>query len=200
MSRRSSLCAVEGPFGVDCSVLSRPAALPNEARISDQARNIPSPTSLAPWRSGSDRSHTCLAASVERARMPLWEYFQRVRSDPERGSIAALSLSVMGDMRVLPFLRMELGCRSCRRVANAVAAMVTLGELEDVERLRAVHHRYLGNEEIRSGVANAILAILSNSDTRRLERTLEQIRTNFEDRALWGDLWTLLDNSFGLGS
>ena len=45
---------------------SRPAALPNEARNSVQARANPSPTSLAPWRSGSERSHTWRAASVER--------------------------------------------------------------------------------------------------------------------------------------
>lgn len=59
-SWRSSLVAGTGPFcGEACdSVCSRPAALPNEARSSVQARDRPSPTSLAPWRSGSERSHT----------------------------------------------------------------------------------------------------------------------------------------------
>ena len=46
-------------------------SLAEEVLSSPQARANPSPTSLAPWRSGSERSHTWRAASVERCRTSL---------------------------------------------------------------------------------------------------------------------------------
>lgn len=135
----------------------------------------------------------------ERAREPLWEYFLQMIDEPESASTAALSLSNLGDERVLPFVRTELESDIDETVSNAVAALIVLGELEDVNRLRAIHRRYLQDEETRYGIANAILAILGEVDQPALERTLEQIRTSFADRALWEDIWTLMENTFGPG-
>ena len=44
----------------------------------------------------------------ERAREPLWNFFQAHRDDLERASTGALSLSGLGDDRILPFLRQTL--------------------------------------------------------------------------------------------
>jgi hypothetical protein len=140
----------------------------------------------------------------ERAIQPLWEHFMQVSGDPDRASSVALSLSALGEERVLPYLRAELDSGSPERVSNAVAALVTIGEIDDVNRLRAVHYRYRGGgetaQEIRMGAANAILAILGETDPNTLEKTLDQIRSSFPDRALWEDIWSLLENSFGPGA
>ena len=82
-------------------------------------------------------------------------------------------------------------------VANGVAGMIMLGQMEDVPRLRQVHRRHRANREIRFGVANAVLTILGEADQRVFNRTLEDIRTSFADRDLWADIWTILENEFG---
>jgi HEAT repeat protein len=103
------------------------------------------------------------AAGDQRARAALWAFFEANRDDPERASTAALSLSGLGDERVLPYVRTSLQARDEELVSSAVASMISLGEMEDVDRLRLVHLRFLANREIRVGVASAILTILSEA-------------------------------------
>ena len=133
----------------------------------------------------------------ERAREPLWRFFDEHRDDPDRASTAALSLAGLGDERVLPFMREQLDDSNLERASNAVAALITLGALEDIPRLRATHMRHRADRELRAEIANAITAILGETDAHTLERTLEQIRTSFADRDLWDDIWRLLDSTFG---
>jgi len=133
----------------------------------------------------------------QRAREPVWAFFQAHRDDLERASTAALSLAGLGDERVLPFVREALDAADEEIVANAVASLITIGELEDVHRLRAVHRRHRHNSEIRMGVANAILTILDHTDQHTLSRTLDRIQASFADRELWADIWQLLEEAFG---
>lgn len=133
----------------------------------------------------------------ERAREPVWQFFQSYIDDPERASTAALTLASLLDERVLPYLRESLDSEDRELVANGVAGMITLGELEDVPRLRAVHRWHRGDLEIRFGVANAILTILDHTDQRTFERQLDDIRFSFADRALWEDIWAILESQFG---
>lgn len=135
----------------------------------------------------------------ERAREPIWQFFQAHRHNPERVSSAALSLSALGDDRVLLYLRDALQSSEAEIVANAVAGMIFLGELEDVHRLRDVHRRYRTDQEIRTGVANAVLAILGETDQRTFESAMDDIQYSFADQDLWADLWALLDEQFGQG-
>ena len=133
----------------------------------------------------------------ERAREPLWNFFQAHQDDLERASTAALSLSGLGDDRVLPFLRQTLYADDEEFVANAVAAMITVGTMEDIPRLREIHRQHLTNWEIRYGIANAILTIVGETDQRTLNRTLDDIQARFADRRLWDDIWAILEHDFG---
>ena len=81
----------------------------------------------------------------------MWAFFEANRDDLERASTAVLSLSGLGDERVLPYVRQTLQARDGELVSNAVAGLISLGELEDVDRLRLVHLRFMGNREIRMG-------------------------------------------------
>jgi HEAT repeat protein len=132
----------------------------------------------------------------ERAREPLWQFFQAHLDDLERASTAALSLSGLGDDRVLPFLRQTLDAGDQEIVSNAVVAMVTVGTMEDVPRLRQAHRQHLTNEEIRFGIANAILTIAGETDRRTFERTMGDIQSHFADRYLWDDVRAVLDEQF----
>lgn len=132
----------------------------------------------------------------ERAREPLWQFFQ-AQDDLERASSAALSLSGLGDDRVLPFLRRTLDSDDEELVSNAVAAMITVGAMEDIPLLRKIHRQHSTNWEIRYGIANVILTIVGEADQRTFNRTLDDIQARFADRHLWDDIWTILDSEFG---
>jgi HEAT repeat protein len=132
----------------------------------------------------------------ERAREPLWQFLQ-AQDDLERASTAALSLSGLGDDRVLPFLRQTLDADDEELVTNAVAAMITVGTMEDIPRLRQIHRQHSTNWEIRYGVANVILTIVGETDQRTFNRTLDDIQARFADRHLWDDIWAILDSEFG---
>jgi HEAT repeat protein len=133
----------------------------------------------------------------ERACEPLWQFFQAHQDDLERVSAAALSLASLGDDRVLPFLRQTLEADDEELVSNAVAAMITVGTMEDLPRLREIHRQHLTNREIRYGIANAILTIVGETDQRTFNRTLDNIHASFADRYLWDDIWAILDEQFG---
>jgi hypothetical protein len=133
----------------------------------------------------------------ERAREPLWQFFQANQDDPERASTAALSLAGLGDDRALPYLRAQLDADDEELVANAVASMIMLGQPEDIPHLRQVHRRHRANREIRLGVANAVLTILGETDQRTFNRTLDEIHASFADRHLWADIWAILEDEFG---
>ncbi|MGD2105269.1 MAG: HEAT repeat domain-containing protein [Anaerolineae bacterium] len=135
-------------------------------------------------------------AGDERAREPLWDFFQ-AQDDLGRASNAALSLGGLGDDRVLPFLRRTLDSDDEELVFNAVAAMVAVGTMEDIPQLRAVHRRHPANWDIRFGIANLILSILSDAGQAALSRTLDDIQARFADRRLWDDIWTILEDEFG---
>jgi len=136
----------------------------------------------------------------DRAREPLWLYYQQVQEDPERASLVALSLAHLGDARVLSFLRNELDCSDPQRVFNAVSALRVLGELEDINRLRAIHHSSFGSggftRKIRNGAVSAILAILDEDGGHSADRFLDQIRGSFADRALWKDISAYTEFSY----
>ena len=72
-----------------------------------------------------------------------------------------------------------------------------MGQMEDIPRLRQVHHHHRANREICFQAAQAILAILGEADQGTLSRTLDEIRTSFADRHLWSDIWTILESEFG---
>ncbi len=133
----------------------------------------------------------------ERAREPLWNLFQAHQDDLARASTAALSLSGLGDDRVLPFLRQTLDADDEELVSNAAAAMITVGTMEDIPLLRKIHRQHRGNWEIRFGIANAVLTIAGETDQRTFSRTLDDIQARFADRHLWDDIWTILDSEFG---
>ena len=133
----------------------------------------------------------------DRAREPLWEFFQAHQGDLERASAAALSLGTLGDDRVLPFLRQTLDADDEELVSNAVAAMITVGTMEDIPRLREIHRKHLTNWEIRFGIANVILTIVGETDQRTFNRTLDDIKASFADRRLWDDIWATLEREFG---
>lgn len=133
----------------------------------------------------------------ERAREPLWEFFQDNLDDDERASTAALSLAGLGDDRVLPYLREALDAADDEMVANAAASMIMLGQPEDIPHLRQVHRRHRANREIRFGIANAVLTIVGETDQRTFNRTLDEIQGSFADRDLWDDIWYILDSEFG---
>ncbi|MGA9352034.1 MAG: HEAT repeat domain-containing protein [Anaerolineae bacterium] len=133
----------------------------------------------------------------ERAREPLWEFFQAHQDDLERASTAALSLGTLGDDRVLPFLCQTLDADDEELVSNAVAAMITVGTMEDIPRLREIHRKHLTNWEIRFGIANVILTVVGETDQRTFNRTLDDIQASFADRRLWDDIWAILEREFG---
>ncbi len=132
----------------------------------------------------------------DRAREPLWEFFQD-QDDLERASSAALSLSGLGDDRVLPFLRRMLDSDDEELVFNAVASMVTVGTMDDIPQLRKIHRQHSANWEIRFGIANVILTVLTEAGEAALNRTLDDIQASFADRRLWDDIWAILDSEFG---
>jgi HEAT repeat protein len=133
------------------------------------------------------------ATGDQRARPALWAFFQANRHDPERASTAALSLSMLGDERVLPYVRQTLRATDEDLVANAVASLIPLGELEDVDRLRLVHIRFMANREIRMAAASAILTILGEVDEATADRELEKIEASPVDAVLWDDMGYILE-------
>jgi hypothetical protein len=102
--------------------------------------------------------------------------------------MVALSLAHLGDARVLSFLREQLDCGDPQQVFNAVSALRFLGELEDINRLRAIHRSTFGSggftRKIRNAAVSAILAILDEDGGHSADRILDQIRGSFADRAL----------------
>ncbi len=136
-------------------------------------------------------------AGDERAHEPLWEFFQANQDDLEIASTAAMSLAHFADEGVLPFVRQTLDADDEEIVANAVASLLALGEKEDIPRLRALHRKHLGNQEVRSLIADAVLTILGETDQRTLNRTLDDIQGRFADRHLWADIWAILEEQFG---
>jgi hypothetical protein len=132
-----------------------------------------------------------------RAIEPIWAFFQANRRDLERASTAALSLSFLGDERVLPYLREALETGDNERVANAATAMIAVGQMEDIPQLRTVHRQFKADTEIRVGVANAVLSILGETDQATLEREMDDIRCSLADCDLWSDIWALMEQSFG---
>ncbi len=139
-------------------------------------------------------------AGDPRAQTALWAFFQANRHDPERASTAAMSLAMLGDERVLPYVRQWLQAGDEELVSNAVASLIPLGELEDIDRLRLVHLRFLANREIRAGVASAILAILGETDAETMRQKMDEIEASPVDAGLWDDIWTLLERQFGPGA
>ncbi len=133
----------------------------------------------------------------ERAREPVWQFLQANQDTPERVSAAALSLAGLGDDRALPYLRKGLDASDEEQVANSVTAMIMVGEMEDLPRLRQVHRRHRANREIRLVVANAVLTIVGEADQRIFNRTLDEIQSSFADRDLWADIWAILETEFG---
>ena len=75
---------------------------------------------------------------------------------------------------------------------RAVAGLIPLGELEDVDRLRLVSLRFLANREIRMA-AGAILTILGEVDEATVDRELEKIEASPVDAVLWDDLGYMLE-------
>ena len=136
-------------------------------------------------------------AGDARAIEPIWAFFQANRHDLERASTAALSLSFLGNERVLPYLRESLKTGDNERVANAATAMIAVGHMEDIPRLRTVHRQFKADTEIRMGVANAILSILGEADQATLEREMDDIQGSLADCDLWSDIWALMEQSFG---
>jgi HEAT repeat protein len=134
-----------------------------------------------------------------RAIEPIWAFFQANRHDIDRASTAALSLSFLGDERVLPFLRESLWTGDNERVANAAAAMIAVGQMQDLPMLRTVHRQFKADTEIRLGVANAVLSILGETDQAIMEQELDDIQGSIADHDLWDDIWALLEQSFGSG-
>jgi HEAT repeat protein len=132
-----------------------------------------------------------------RAVKPIWAFFQANRRDLERASTAALSLSFLGDERVLPYLRESLKTGDNERVANAATAMIAVGQMEDIPLLRTVHRQFKADTEIRVGVANAILSILGETGQATLEREMDDIQGSLADCDLWSDIWALMEQSFG---
>jgi HEAT repeat protein len=128
----------------------------------------------------------------ERVRTPLWEFFEANKDRPERASRAVRSLACLGDERVLPYARANLENGCSEQVLDLVFALVYLGKLEDIPRLRAIHRKFLGSEktclEIRRGAASAILAILGEDSSHMNNRVMEQIRNSFADNILWKDI------------
>jgi len=108
----------------------------------------------------------------DRAREPLWEFFQAHQDDLECASTAALSLAYLADERVLPFVRQALDADDEEIVSNAVVSLFVIGTMEDIPRLRDLHRGHLTNQEIRSAIANAVLTILGETGQRtfNLER------------------------------
>jgi HEAT repeat protein len=138
-------------------------------------------------------------AGDPRAIEPVWAFFQMHRNNPERASTGAICLAGLGDDRVLPYLRESLRTGESDSVSNAAAAMIMLGQLEDIPLLRVVHRQFKADTEIREGIANAILAILGEADETTLEQELDDIQGSLADRDLWDDIWALLERSFGSG-
>ena len=58
------------------------------------------------------------ATGDQRARPALWAFFEANRHDSERASTAALSLSMLGDERVLPYVRQALQAKDEELVAT----------------------------------------------------------------------------------
>jgi HEAT repeat protein len=133
----------------------------------------------------------------DRAREPVWEFFQAHQDDVERASTAALSLAYLADERVLPFVRQALDAEDEDVVSNAVVSLFVVGTLDDIPRLRALHREHLTSQEIRAGIANAVLTIVGEADQRTFNRTLDDIQAHFADRHLWDDIWATLENEFG---
>lgn len=140
------------------------------------------------------------AAGGQRARAALWNFFEANRDDPERASTAALSLSGLGDERVLPYVRQSLRAGDEELVSNAVASLIPLGEMEDVDRLRLVYLRFLVSREIRMGLASAILTILGETDETTMRHKLDEIEASPVDAGLWDDMGSILERQFGPGS
>ena len=136
-------------------------------------------------------------AGDARAIEPIWAFFQANRRDLERTSTAALSLSFLGDERVLTYLRESLKTGDNEGVANAATAMIAVGKMEDIPLLRTVHRQFKADTEIRVAVANAILSILGETDKATLEREMDDVQCSLADSDLWSDIWALMEQSLG---
>jgi len=131
------------------------------------------------------------------ARRAVWHFLQQNPDDPDRVSMAALSLAGLGDERGRPYLLQGLESPKEEIVANSVSGLILLGQPEDIHTLRQIHRQHRTNREIRYGVANAVLSILGETNQSTFNRTLDEIRTNFSDRDLWADIWAILESRFG---
>lgn len=132
-----------------------------------------------------------------RAIEPIWAFMQANRNDADRASTAALSLAGLGDDRVLPYLRESLRTGDPASVSNAAAAMIMLGQVEDIPLLRTVHRQFKADTEVRLCVANAILSIVGEADQETLEHELDDIESSIADGDLWDDIWAQLEQAFG---
>jgi hypothetical protein len=101
---------------------------------------------------------------------------------------------------VLPYVRQSLQARDEELVSNATASLISLGKLEDVDRLRLVHLRFMGNREISMGAASAILTILGETDEATMRQKMDEIEASPVDAGLWDDIWSILEQQFGPGS
>jgi len=134
-----------------------------------------------------------------RAIEPIWAFFQANQSNAERASTAALSLAFLGDDRVLPYLRESLLKGDSEQIANAAVAMIAVGQPQDIPLLRTVHRQFKADDEIRQGVANAILSILGETDQETFQQELDDIQASIADHDLWDDIWALLEKTLGPG-
>jgi hypothetical protein len=136
----------------------------------------------------------------ENARQALKDHFIKVQGDPERSCTAMLSLAKLGDPEVLSLVRQHLDADHPEKICDAITALKYLGELEDINRLRAIHRisATYGDytRSIRKGIVDAILAILDEAGVHTAVRFLDQIRNSFADQALWKELSAYTEYSF----
>jgi len=140
------------------------------------------------------------ATGDERAIGPIWQVAQTCQDDEECFSSAMLYLATLGDQRALPYVREHLASDDPEIVANAVAALIMVGNVSDIAQLRLVHRRYPDHPEIRPGVVTCIFALLTQADRKTFERVMDDIFESPDDSALADDLWEQLERDFGDGT
>jgi len=84
---------------------------------------------------------------------------------------------------VLPYLREALRTGEPDSVSNAAAAMIMLGQLEDIPLLRVVHRQFKADMEIRAGIATHP-GYLGETDEAALERELDDIQAACLSRSM----------------
>jgi hypothetical protein len=166
----------------------------HKAEVSALIRQLGGPT-----RAPHDRAFRLLADMADAVTEELLEALADPTLDPIASDEVVSLLGTTGDDRVLPYLRESLRTGDPDSVSNAAAAMIMLGQLEDIPLLRVVHRQFKADTEIRAGIANAILAILAETDETTLEQELDDIQGNLADHDLWDDIWALLEQSLGAG-